>query len=162
MRRWLLSCAVSLVCINVSVTAGAANEWLPSLAPIDGGNVRVMGISAGTLYAGTWGDGIFVSTDEGGTWHAAGLPDEFLVSLEVIEGGDGAVYAGTLTGLYRTDGPGSPWHMQDVHGVMRACASDPVDPVVAYVGVDGLGVLRTDDDGADWTAVGALPRDALV
>ena len=162
MRRWLLSCAVSFVCIYVAANTEAANEWRPSLTQIDGGVVRSIAATAERLYAGTWGDGVFISTDEAATWAAAGLPGEFVVSMAAPPGADGLAYAGTLDGLYRTSGAGAVWTALGVGGVVRACAVDPTDHAVAYVGVDGLGVLRTDDDGGDWNVVGDLPRSALV
>ena len=162
MQRVLQLCVILVVGTVTAVAARAANEWRPSAAQIDGGVVRSLAATGERLYAGTWGDGVFISTDEATTWTPAGLPGEFIVSIAAPQSAGGLAYAGTLDGLYRTRGAGDVWTALPLSGVVRACVVDPTDHAIAYVGVDGLGVLRTDDDGGDWTVVGDVPRSALV
>jgi hypothetical protein len=71
------------------------------------------------LYAGTWGEGIYRSTDDGATWQAAN--DGLLLPFHV-RGGltvnpitptqvfTGDYYAGTFNhGLYRSNNGGIAW-----------------------------------------------------
>lgn len=62
------------------------------------------------VYAGSFGQGVFLSRDQGRNWVAAsqGLTDLFILSLAVAE--DGKVYAGTLRGgVFKSDDAGKGW-----------------------------------------------------
>ena len=66
--------------------------------------VRALAISPGppaTIYAGTWGTGVYVSRDEGATWSAliAGPITSDVYSLEFDR--SGTLYAGTFRGAFR-------------------------------------------------------------
>ncbi|MDT7041366.1 hypothetical protein [Candidatus Nitronereus thalassa] len=65
---------------------------------------------AGTIYAGSFGHGVFVSHDQGDSWTAmnAGLDDRFILCLAIDQ--QGAVYAGTVRGgVFRTNKDGVSW-----------------------------------------------------
>jgi photosystem II stability/assembly factor-like uncharacterized protein len=62
--------------------------------------------SPDTLYAGTYGQGVSVSTDGGGTWTAMndGLTNLKVLSLSLRSGGQRVLFAGTEGGaVFRTD-----------------------------------------------------------
>ena len=64
----------------------------------------------GTVYAGSFGVGVFVSHDHGDTWKTinVGLGDRFILSLAVDQ--KGIVYAGTVRGgIFRTKEDGMSW-----------------------------------------------------
>ena len=64
----------------------------------------------GTVYAGSFGVGVFVSHDHGDTWKTinSGLGDRFILSLAVDQ--KGIVYAGTVRGgIFRTKEDGMSW-----------------------------------------------------
>ena len=64
----------------------------------------------GTIYAGSFGMGVFRSDDGGRSWNMAntGLTDPFLLCLEVDQ--KGWVYAGTVRGgVFRTKNGGKKW-----------------------------------------------------
>ena len=64
----------------------------------------------GTVYAGSFGLGVFVSHDHGDTWKTinVGLGDRFILSLAVDQ--KGIVYAGTVRGgIFRTKEDGMSW-----------------------------------------------------
>src|SRR5690242_9599841 len=63
-----------------------------------------------TVYAGSFGMGIFRSEDRGQTWTAVntGLSDPFILSLTA--GPNGMIYAGTFRGgVFRTKDGGKSW-----------------------------------------------------
>jgi len=71
---------------------------------LDGMIVYSLAITlSGALLAGTRGDNIWRSDDDGATWHDAstGLPDSYVHCLDVRD--DGSVLAGTGVGVARSD-----------------------------------------------------------
>ena len=64
----------------------------------------------GRIFAGSFGQGVFVSTNRGETWTTmnSGLKDRFILCLSVDQ--EGAVYAGTVRGgIYRIKGDEKKW-----------------------------------------------------
>lgn len=91
---------------GVWVRKGA--DWAP--LGLDG--AIVYGLAAtpgGDLLAGTRGDFVLRSSDDGATWQPSsdGLPDSYVHCLLVH---DGAIYAGTGVGVARSDDDGHSWH----------------------------------------------------
>ena len=63
-----------------------------------------------TVYAGSFGLGVFRSTDRGATWvpMSEGLPDPFILALTASP--DGTIYVGTIkAGVFRTRNGGKSW-----------------------------------------------------
>ncbi|MBT3270776.1 hypothetical protein HN371_26780 [Candidatus Poribacteria bacterium] len=158
LRRGLILCVALLLTSH----AAALNRWRPSTAKIGGGIVRSMDAGHGSVYAATWGDGLFVSTDEAESWREAGLPGRSALAVAVDPNVAGVIYAGTMDGLYLTRDDGGRWSRLDPVGVARACVVDPTDSDVVYVGVDGVGVLRSGDGGVHWDIVGDALRGLLI
>jgi len=64
----------------------------------------------GRIFAGSFGQGVFVSTNRGKTWTTmnSGLKDRFILCLTVDQ--EGLVYAGTIRGgIYRIKADGKKW-----------------------------------------------------
>ncbi len=84
-----------------------------SAASADIGNTSIqalVAVSGGAVYAGSFGMGIFRSTDRGGSWVTSneGLTDPFVLCL--TSGKDGAIYAGTFRGgVFRSRDAGKSW-----------------------------------------------------
>jgi hypothetical protein len=95
---------VALFCLSLADAAGAGvNVWTTN-GP-EGGDVRAMAIdpaNPATLYAGTYGGGIFKSHNGGESWTAinAGLTNLFINALAVDPFTPARIYAGTGTGVY--------------------------------------------------------------
>lgn len=74
----------------------------------DGGQIIAIAIAASqpsTVYAGTWGSGVYKSTDSGKTWtwKSYGLAHSYINAIAVDPNDPKIVYAGTYTGkLYKT------------------------------------------------------------
>ena len=105
-----LSLAVAAPCAAQRSTGrhGAPEEQLPiSPAP----SIQALAVSKKhTVYAGSFGMGVFRSEDQGRSWTAVneGLGDRFILVLSVAE--DGTVYAGTFRhGVFRSKDEGKSW-----------------------------------------------------
>jgi photosystem II stability/assembly factor-like uncharacterized protein len=138
-------------------------------ADLSGTSVRAMATSAHgeVLYAGLTGGsqpaGIYRSEDNGRTWRLISYgPGAAINVLAVHTVSDAVIYAGTVGGpaattdsLWRSDDGGHTWHRftmilpanpDGVLPAVNALAVDPNQPGVLYVGTDGHGVYRIDDD----------------
>jgi photosystem II stability/assembly factor-like uncharacterized protein len=122
------------------------------------------------IYAGTWGSGIFKSTDGGNTWvwksHGLGTP--YINSMAVDPADPQTVYAGTYRGkVYKTVDGADHWFQSSkniqAEAIVYSMVIDPLDTENIYIGTRGIsnnggppwnGVLyRTTDAGANWEPV---------
>ena len=110
--------------------------------------------SSSTLYAGTYGNGLFKSTDAS-TWSAAGvgMRDLFVSALGFAGGSSTAIFAGTLQGgIYESSDSAQTWEMSSAgleQSNIFAFAADPGAPGTAYAATfDGL--RKTTDAGLTW------------
>jgi len=125
-----------------------------------------------SLYLGTSppadGVGLFRSLDGGGSWQAAatGLPGSAGVSCLAVDPGKGTVYAGIVTGessgsqvfgLFRSSNGGASW--QPVGNGLPAARINllvfggPAIPGALFIGTEGAGICRSDDDAMNWTPI---------
>ena len=116
----------------------------------------------GTIYAGSFGHGIFRSVDRGSTWARAGggVTDPFILSLSSTK--DGAVYAGTFRGgVFRSRDDGRSWQPVST-GLkqMEVKALLAVDQELFAGTGDGVYRLRHSDD--HWIPVTTGLDDILV
>ena len=114
----LASSALVLACAS----AALAQTWTPVGPP---GNPVVQALlpdpnSPATVFSGTASDGVFVSSDSGGSWSAANL-------------GLTTVHVTALAAFVLSAPPGAP----------------PVPPIV-YAGTSGGGVFQSLTRGATW------------
>jgi photosystem II stability/assembly factor-like uncharacterized protein len=115
-----------------------------------------------TLYAGSFGHGIFRSSDRGANWSPAGtgVSDPFLLRLATAK--DGAVYAGTFRGgVFRTRDAGKTW--QPVNAGLKRFEVKAllVSGEELYAGT-GDGVYRLNEAGDRWSVVTSGLDDILV
>ncbi len=119
----------------------------------------------GTIFAGTAGSGVHRSTDGGKTWQQHGADDEAVMSL--LGQPDGTILAGChQSGIMRVgaDGTTTPANQGLAARSMSALALSPDferDGVLYTAGIED-GVLRSDDRGATWQPVGALPTNQVL
>lgn len=137
----------------LSITVSA--KWAKT-SGIEGGFVNALVSDGGTIYAGTFGGGVYRSLDDGLSWTPAntGLADTALF-ITALEAFDGALYAGTISdGVFRSDDGGGSWTRrsdglvgegQDINGFAAHEGQ-------LYAGTDD-GVYRTANGGASWERV---------
>ncbi len=115
-----------------------------------------------TVFAGSFGMGIFRSDDRGRVWTPVneGLTDPFILCLAA--GSDGTVYAGTFRGgVFRTRDRGESW--QPVNAGLKRLEIKTllITPGVIYAGT-GDGVYRLNEADDRWTVVTTGLDEVLV
>src|SRR5438093_2141363 len=159
----LLSALVSLA--GFQAAEAGVDVWTAN-GP-EGGSVSALAIdpqTPTTLYAGTRFDGVFKSTDGGGTWSASntGLPQGRSVdALAIDPQTPTTLYVGTFGGVFKSTDSGDACRVG--HGLgaslVDVLAIDQRTTPTVYPGTPG-GALQTDDGGGPWTTTDACPLAA--
>jgi hypothetical protein len=120
-----------------------------------------------TLYAGTRYDGVFKSTDSGGTWATAstGLQNQDVSALAINPSTPATLYAGGV-GVFKSTDAGGTWTAANTgltysYVRVNALAINPANPATLYAGAVGLGggVFKSTNAGGTWVAANAgLPK----
>ncbi len=167
----------TLVALVTDETEGLARVDLPdatfqTLATTAQGNV---------LYASATGNiedtvepssiNLYRSPDNGRTWQVVGPgPNTAINALTVRPGSESILYAGSAGGLlgkaeslWRSEDNGQTWHRYNLNlpanpdrmlPPITALAADPQQPEVLYVGTDGQGVYRFEENRLGYQLVG--------
>ncbi len=166
----LLSALLVLVCLAPAGAASADGPAWQSNGP-EGGSIYALAVdpvTPTTLYAGTWGTGLYKSTDGGQSWRATPRSGAIL-TLAINPADPQMVYAGLSTGgVWRTTNGGDSWFSRNgsspslANKTVNALAIDPAAPDTAYAALGtspGTGrIYRTDDGGTSWiTKTTGLP-----
>ena len=134
------------------------SDWVQTNGPY-GGEVRALyAAPKGVLLAGTWGAGIFRSTNRGNTWTPVntGLgyePGEGFVYIEVFAQKGEVLYVGTQNGLYASTDGGNRWHPVPNFRKHESIRGIVVIGNRIYVGTLNTGIWYSDDDGGSWQQV---------
>jgi len=147
--------ATTMIPVDVEPTAIAVTPGGPSITA-----VIPHPQGAQRLYAASRSQGVFLSTDGGGTWSAVstGLDSEAARNVRAILFADGgaALYAGTAAGVFKSTDDGASWspvnNGLDVRSVL-SLRSLPGSPDIIIAGTQGGGVFKTTDGGASWEAI---------
>ncbi|MCF8395565.1 MAG: choice-of-anchor A family protein, partial [Melioribacteraceae bacterium] len=117
-------------------------------------DVRALAVDGnGRIYAGTWGNGVFYSDDNGGNWTniSAGLSALAVHALTINE--DNEVYAGTWgSGIEKYDPVNDAWTVLPV-GYDFVWALGMTSTGQIYAGTYGGGVYRSLDDDNSWEVI---------
>src|SRR3989304_1281009 len=138
------------------VCAGTANaQWQATFGPTGLSFIRVQCFAKqGTnLFAGTQGDGVWISTDNSASpWTKVsnGLPGKSVIAL-LVNGTD--LFAGTDSGVFKTTNNGTNWisvndGLTDKHISSLALIGDNL-----FAGTNGGGVFLSSNNGLSWTTV---------
>lgn len=163
------SIVVLLLCLSASMWGGC-NEWTTN-GPWGGGitSLAVDPKMPTTVYAGTWGAGIFKSRDGGATWGSTGkIPSEsgpYIVTLAIDPVTPSVLYAGTAGGMEKSTDGGSSWTPLSFphpgEGVNKI-AIDPTANSTIYAGSSHHGMFKTIDAGSTWSRINAgFPSSTL-
>ena len=141
-------------------------QWEQTNGPYGGQEVECLAVSGTNIFAGTNGEGIFFSNNNGNTWTAVnnGLTNMYIRSLAVS---DTNVFAGTYDGVFLSSNNGNSWTnvsnglpsgtvvmslVTNGTNVFAGLGSDP----------DTGGVYISSNNGNSWTAVNnGLPYDTM-
>ncbi|HKB71093.1 MAG TPA: hypothetical protein VKH46_09635 [Thermoanaerobaculia bacterium] len=141
--------------------AGTGSAAQLGAGPI--GAIAVEPSSSSIVYVGTGFGGVFRSSNGGDSWRAAmpacgqyGPPECEVHALAIDPSRPETVYAGTASGLYRTDDGAETWSSVSLAGFTNDYVTrivfDPSDADTIFVGT-GVDLLRSDDRGVTWAAV---------
>jgi photosystem II stability/assembly factor-like uncharacterized protein len=163
---------VMIVCATVLLLAQSPER--PAAAGERGGGPAPEGFMQGapsiqamtvvgeqTVYAGSFGMGVFRSDDRGHSWTPtnSGLTDRFILSLATAQ--DGTVYAGTFRGgVFRTRDQGKTWQAINAGFKRLEIKALLIQHGTVYAGT-GDGVYRL-QGGDQWAVVTKGLDDILV
>jgi len=134
-------------------SAGQWSAWSSSHAGLNTRNAVSHVIVAGSrLFAGTYTDGVFVSTDKGATWSqsSTGLTNHLVYDLASL---DTVIFAGTAGGgIFRSTDLGASW--TTANNGLTNLSVNRVLPAgnTLYAGSAEGGVFVSTDRGASWTS----------
>jgi photosystem II stability/assembly factor-like uncharacterized protein len=157
---WLWTTTAVISAMSVSSVADAGQGVWTSGGPYSG-DVYALAINPtnpATLYAGTNGDGVFKSTDSGGTWAAArtGLTAWSAVyALAINPMTPATLYAGADGGVFKSTDSGGTWAAASTglpNVGVSALAINPATPSTLYAATFGSGVFKSTDSGGTWAA----------
>ncbi|KAA0249148.1 MAG: choice-of-anchor A family protein, partial [Chlorobiota bacterium] len=115
----------------------------------------------GDLLAGTFGGGIYRSTNGGTDWTLINSNMLSVYIWNLITAPGGKIYAGTERGIYASTDNGNTWFLAGLSdGDVRALILDNSGRI--FAGVWGRGVYYTDDQGASWTEFNTGLTDLAV
>lgn len=149
-----------------------------SLGP-DGGHVSRLvydPVNPNIVYAGTWGSGMYRSSDGGATWRVInnGLDNLYINSLAIDPVQPQTIYAGTFhSGVYKSTNGGERWQPTgpglNAEAVVYTLVIDPLHPNILYAGTRGNtdappwggGVFKSVDGGASWQQQTTIGEDYI-
>jgi len=135
-----------------------SNQWVP-VGPLGAAVLTMVfdPMSSNTVYAGTFGGGVFKSTDTGSSWRAAnsGLFDGQISDL-AIDPNSGAIYCVTSGSLFTSTDGAATWSVpysdsSNLPISMSTVVTDPKSSTTVYVGGNQQ-VSKSTDSGVTWAA----------
>ena len=155
--------------IHLPMITRGGTRWIGP----DGGRVVSLAIdpsNPAVLYAGTWGAGVFKSTNAGETWSpvTSGLSNLFINSLAIDPVNPAVVYAGTYHDqVYKSTNGGRSWVWSgagiQAEAIVYTIAIDPTNTNTIYIGTRGISnnglppwngvIYKSIDAGKSWIAV---------
>ena len=157
-----LSRLAAMIWLSTSAAAVAQNFWQPTGGPL-GGEVRALVVnSAGNIFAGHAGSGVYRSSDNGATWTAAnnGLTNGIVNGLAL--NANDQLFAATFDGVFRSTDNGDSWAQINLglaNKRVRALAINSAGDV--FAGTEG-GVFRSTNNGSNWTEISAGLTDVFI
>lgn len=128
----------------------AEGKWI-NAGMNDTVDVRALAVQNAKLYAGTWGRGIYVSSDDGATWSAMNeglVGNDAVQALEFDDAGN--LYAGTFNGgLFKCEAGGQSWVNYPV-GSNIVWALEYSGGSL-YAALYGDGIYSSADGGISWS-----------
>ncbi|MHB1389821.1 MAG: WD40/YVTN/BNR-like repeat-containing protein [Thermoleophilia bacterium] len=181
MRTRLKICTLAGLILLAGLLLPAAglagtNQWTTN-GPY-GGGVRSLALSPSfasdhTLFAVSYNNGVFKSTDAGSNWSPAntGLPANTGVSSLALSpnfAADHTLFAGTDGGAFKSTDAGANWSavntgLTSTYVISLALSPNFASDHTLFAGTAGGGVFKSTDAGASWSAVNSgLPASTSV
>jgi len=132
------------------VYKSADNGATWNLSGLGNYDVRALAISGNKIFAGTWGSGIYLSTDGGTNWSipSRDLNNAAIQTLAVNSKGD--IFVGTYgAGMLRSTDEGVSFQNLDV-GYLHIWSIGINNADEIFAGTYGSGMYYSNDDGDNW------------
>jgi hypothetical protein len=154
MKKIILTLIVSIIFCSTQIYSQwtAVNNGIPANTPTYG-----LTVNGQTLFATTYGKGVFKSTDNGNSWVASnnGLSGMSLVIMPIKTVGT-QLFIGTVGGLFKSTDNGQSW-VSVTNGLPAPSVTDFIQAItiggsniyLAYF--NGGGVYKSTDNGGSWT-----------
>ncbi len=139
-----------LICLLIATRITNA-QWVQTNGP-NGGYVSCFAVSGTNLFAGTLGDGVFLSTNNGTSWTAVntGLTNIWIQAL-AISGTN--LFAGAQDGIFRSTNNGTNW-TEVITGLTGTYVTAlAVRGMNLFAGTFDGGVFLSTNNGTNWSAV---------
>ncbi|MBL7997538.1 MAG: T9SS type A sorting domain-containing protein [Candidatus Kapabacteria bacterium] len=151
--KYISTFLISILCMCSTAHA----QWTQTNGPY-GGNVRCFAVSGTNLFAGTYGFGVFLSTNNGTSWTASGLTNQFVYAL-TVSGTN--LFAGTRDGVFLSTNNGTSWTAVNSGLTNGDVWSLTVSGTNLFAGTWRGGVFLSTNNGTSWTASG-LTTEAVT
>lgn len=168
--------------VRVLTRSAPGADWGETRRTLEGKHISALSIepTRGTIFAGTYGDGLYASADGGQTWTRKdrGIADGDIYALGIVRAGDELrIYAGTEPArLYVSTDLGESWTelpaLRDVPGVenwtfpgpphvahVKHITFDPRSPDTIYASIEVGGLLKSTDAGQSWRCLTGFEDD---
>jgi hypothetical protein len=149
----------SLVLTQISIA-----QWVQTHGPYHG-DVFCFAVSGTNLFAGTYGGGVFLSTNNGTSWSAAssGLTNTDVRAF-TVSGTN--LFAGTLGGVFLSTNSGTSWSAASTGLTSKLVSALAISPAPGgagqrldsssgtnlFAGTYGDGVILSTNNGTSWSA----------
>jgi len=126
-------------------------QWIQTNGPY-GGQVLSFAGSGTNLFAGTYGGGVFLSTNNGTSWTEVntGLTNTYVFAL-AVSGTN--LFAGTFGGVFLSTNNGTDWTEVNSGLTNTTVYSLAVSNINLFAGTSGGGVFLSTNNGTSWTEV---------
>jgi len=144
---------VTVIFVFFSGNTLSAQNWIDCNNGITNANIQCLASNGNNLYAGTAGDGLFVSTDNGSNWTPidSGLTNFVVIGI-AFNGNN--MYIGTEGGgVFMSTNEGTSWTPVNSGITNLQVWKVAICGSAIYAGTWGGGVFRTTNNGTSWVPV---------
>jgi photosystem II stability/assembly factor-like uncharacterized protein len=154
---------------NVYKSTNNGDNWFRANNGLTNNQVYALAINqSGTLFAGTYGGGMFRSTNDGNSWTAInnGLTTTLIMNLTINP--SGYIFAGTYaSGVFRSKDNGDSWEQVLSATTLQTWSVSSNSAGHIFAGVLGglftdLGCWRSTNDGDNWEHINSGLFDTFV
>jgi photosystem II stability/assembly factor-like uncharacterized protein len=136
------------------------------LTPVDIKSLTIDPKNTNVIYAGTWGGGVFKSTNKGINWtRISGIGSWWVYCLAIDPKNTQTIYTGTNSGIFKSTDSGKSWikintGLLDSDVEVYSLAINPVNTQIIYSGTGD--VFKSINGGKKWTRINAGLTDTEV
>ncbi len=133
----------------------SGNTWVQTNTGLESGDISCLAVApeSDLVYVGSWGKGVFKSTNGGDSWTSVWSSEKNPHINAVHIASDYTVWVATEHGLFRSKNDGLTWEHVFEYGKVRTVAVAPAKTQTIYLGVRWHGNFRSDDGGETWQEI---------